>query len=126
MVYVVHNCSTNTQVNGIMTTTLERLTNLRLMQALVAAAVAALFIVAAAGMASADYGGSSNYPTDKPPERGQTPPAPPSPPVVSKPSGLPVTGGDALGLAALGVSVAGAGAGLVVWSRRREATPVNA
>ena len=127
MVYVVHNCSTNKQVNGIMTTTLERLTSLRLMHALVAAAAAALFIVATAGMASAaGYGGSSNYPTNKPPERAQTPPAPPTARVVSQPSSLPVTGGDALGLAALGVGVAGAGAGLVVWSRRRGATPANA
>lgn len=111
-----------------MTTTLERLTSLRLMQALVAAAVAALFIVAAAGMASADsnygsYGGSSNYPSPNPPG-GEAPPR--TPRVVGTPSFLPVTGGDAIGLAALGVTVAGIGAGLVVWSRKRSAVPTDA
>ena len=111
-----------------MTTTLERLTSLRLLRAVVAAAVAALFIVAAAGMASADgnygnYGGSSNYPSPEPPG-GEVPPR--TPRVVGSPSFLPVTGGDALGLAALGVTVAGVGAGFVVWSRKRSAVPADA
>jgi len=127
MVYVVDDSSTNTQVNGIMTTTLERLTSLRISQLVVAAAVAVLFIVAAAGMASADnYGGSGNYPTNPPPAHGQVPPTGSSGSTVSQSSSLPVTGGDALGLAALGVAVVGTGAGLVAWSRRRSGTPVNA
>lgn len=128
MVYIVFNCSTITQVNGIMTTTLERLTSLRLMQVLAAAVLAALFIVASAGIASADgnYGGSANYPANQAPARSQAPPAAPRVQVVGQPSTLPVTGGDALGLAALGVGVVGAGAGLVVWSRRRTAAAANA
>src|SRR5665811_1121553 len=113
-----------------MTTTLERLTSLRLMQALVAAAVAALFIVAAAGMASADgnyggsnYGGSSNYPSPNPPGSDHPPR---TPRVVGTPSFLPVTGSDALGLAALGVTVAGIGTGLVLWSRKRSTATARA
>ena len=127
MVCVVSTSSANAQVNGLMTTTLERLTRLRITQLVVATAVAALFIVSAAGMASADnHGGSGNYPTNPPPAQGQAPPSGSSGSTGSQGSSLPVTGGDALGLAALGVAVAGAGAGLVAWSRRRSGAPVNA
>jgi LPXTG-motif cell wall-anchored protein len=112
-------------VNGIMTTTLERLTGSRLVQALIAAVLAALFVLAAAGMAAADgYGG--NYPADGAPGGGQAPPAATSSGGGGDSSSLPVTGSDVLGLAALGVGVAGAGVGLVHWTRRRAATGANA
>ena len=104
-----------------MTTILERLTTLRIVQVLAAAAVAALFVVAGAGMAAAQ-----NYPTTDPPPATASAPATPSVRVVGQPTSLPLTGGDAIGLAVLGVGVAGAGAGLVIWSRRRtaESAPV--
>jgi LPXTG-motif cell wall-anchored protein len=131
-VYLDHQLLHDPQVNGIMTSTLERISSLRLTQLLAALAVAALFLVGSAGMASAgeNYGGGDNYgssyPTPDPPPGTPASPNTPSSGDPGRPSVLPITGSDALGLAAIGLGVTAAGAALVIVSRRRSDDPVPA
>jgi LPXTG-motif cell wall-anchored protein len=131
-VYLDHQLLHEPQVNGIMTSTLERISSLRLTQLLAALAVAALFLVGSAGMASAgeNYGGGDNYgssyPTPNPPPGTPASPNTPSSTGSGGSSILPVTGSDALGLAVIGLGVTAAGAALVIAGRRRSNDPVPA